>query len=97
MFVAGASEAAVASVGIFEGIGDEPLDFFVLGDDHLAEAFAWFDGEWLVGEVDDDDFDFATVVAVDGCRCVGYGEAFPEGQAATGSYLGLKTIREGDV
>ena len=51
--------------------GGEDFDFGhqgILGlcEDHLADSFAALDGEGFVTEVDEDDSDFAAVVAVDG-------------------------------
>ena len=56
-----------------------PLDLLVFRNDHLGDALAGFHGLRLVGEVDEDDFDFAPVVGVNGAGGVDEAEALLDG------------------
>lgn len=64
------AESLGAAGGGVEGIGFVPLDLLVAGDDELSDAFAALDGEGVLAVVDEQDFEFATVVGVDGAGSV---------------------------
>ena len=58
------AESAFASLGLGELGFFGPDNAAIAGHDHLAYAFAVAHGEGLVGEVDDDDSDFAAIVGI---------------------------------
>ncbi len=47
-----------------------PLDMHIFFDHHLGDSFAGGDGVWLIGEVDEDDADVATIIGIYSAWCV---------------------------
>ena len=66
------------------------------GNDHLGDAFAVFDLERLVGEVNEQHLHLAAVVGVDGAGAVEHGDAVFEGEAAAGTDLRLAVLGQLD-
>ena len=73
-----------------------PLNHCVLCHNHLGDAFAVLDGKGEVGVVDEQDFDFATVIGVDGAWAIEYGNAVFECQTAAGPHLCFVSFGEFD-
>lgn len=90
-------ESAVSAWGLIKGVDVFPLRLEDGGDDHLCDAVAAFNGKFFVSVVDEDDLDFASVVGVDGAGGVDHGDAFFDGEAATGTYLGFGADGQGDA
>ena len=67
------ARATVTAGASFSGIefsGNFPYYSFILGDNHLGDAFSVLDLEGFLSVIDEKYFDFATVICVDGSWAV---------------------------
>ena len=90
----GVAECAIFPDGGVESLGRLPFHSGVGRDHHLADALSVVDREGLVGEVDHDYADFATVVGIHRAGGVDDGDAAAQGEAAAGADLALITLGE---
>ena len=67
------------------------------GGDELGDALAAADREGLAAVVDEQDLQFAAIVAVDRARRVGDGDAMLEGEARARADLDFIAVRDGDA
>ena len=96
LFFAAVSESSSATLCLVQRVGELPFSLFVVGNDHLCYALAVVDGEGLVGEIDEDDADFAAIVGINGAWGIQNGDAVLDGQSATWAYLRLVACGQGD-
>ena len=88
------SEAACATLSLFQNIRLLPLCLFVAGDDHLCDAVAIIDGEGHIGQVDEDDTDLTAVVGIDGAWGVQHRHTMFDGHPAAGTHLRFHACRQ---
>lgn len=69
------SKATRAARGFVQFATDGPGGLFVTGDDQLRNAHAAFNGKGGFAMIDQNDFDFAAVIGIDGTRGVEDGDA----------------------
>ena len=70
-----ATVTAGASFGGIEFGGNFPYYSFILGDNHLGDAFSVLDLEGFLSVIDEQHFDFAPVIRVDGSWTVQDGDS----------------------
>lgn len=88
------TEAAGTSFRFGKYLYGFPFRLLVAGDDHLGDALAVLDEKRLVGEVDKDDADLATIVGIDGAGSVENCDAVLDGKAAARTNLSLVARRQ---
>jgi hypothetical protein len=75
--------------------GPEPINLHDLSahdwrDDELCDAVGGINCDGVLAQVDQDDFEFAAIIGVDGAGRIQYGEPFLERAATPGPHLPLK-------
>lgn len=88
------SKTSFAALGLIETLNQFPLSLLVTGYDHLSNTLTVVNHKILLGKIDEDNTNLATVVSVDGTRGVEYGNPLLQSQAATGANLSLVTSRK---
>lgn len=88
------TEASGTSLRLGKNLHSLPFGLLVAGDDHLGNALAVLDEERLVGEIDKDDADLATIVGIDGAGSVEDGDAVLDGKTTAGAHLSLVARRQ---
>ena len=83
------SVSALAACGVVERFDGLPLDDFVARHHQLCHALAVLHDEGLVAVIDEQNFQFAAVVGIDGARRIEHGDAVAQGQARAGAHLPL--------
>ena len=71
------TEAAGTSFRFGKHFHGFPFRLLVAGDDHLGDALAVLDDKRLVGEINKDDADLATIVGIDSTGSVEDCDAVP--------------------
>nr|GFC25988.1 hypothetical protein [Tanacetum cinerariifolium] len=92
-----AAVAACTTGGFAQGFGGLPGDGFVAGYYQLGNALAVLHGKGLVGQVDQQHFNLAAIIGVDGAGAVYDANAVLVGQAAARAHLRLVAHRQGNV
>ena len=88
------SEASCASFGLGKYLYGFPFCLLVSCNDHLGNALAVLDEKRLVGEIDKDDADLATIVGIDGAGSVEDSDAVLDGKTTAGAHLSLVARRQ---
>jgi len=88
------TESALTPLGCIKSIDRFPFEDLDARDDQLGDPIAPADGEGLRTEIEQDDVDFAAIVAVDGPWGIEQPESVAGGEAAPGAHLGFETLRE---
>jgi len=83
------SETTGCALCLVQSVGELPVGVFVARYYQLGDALAVVYGECLVGEVDEDNADFAAIVRIDCTGRVQNGYAALERQSAAWSHLCL--------
>lgn len=94
LLCAGVAESAVAAHSFVDAFHFFPTHFLIAGYNHLTHPFAIVDGEGFVGEVEQYHLHFASEVGINCAGSVGNGYAVAQGEAAAGSYLTFKPLRQ---
>ena len=92
----GMSEPASTTLGVVENFHLCPFHLLVSGHNHLRYPLSIVDDKRFLGQIDENNTYFASVVGVDCSRCVQDGDPFLDGKSATGPHLCLITFRKGD-
>ena len=88
------TKPADASFGSAYALDRKPMYCFHLLNDHLGDTVAMGNGMLFGGEVDEDDFELAAVVGIDGTRGVQAGYSMFKCQPAAGPYLRFIALRK---
>ncbi len=67
------------------------------GDNHLSDTLTVMDREWLMGEIDQEDFHLPTIVSINGPRSIQHGDAMLQSQAGAWPYLCLIAFRQSNM
>ena len=86
------TEASLATLRRIEGVDLSKRGELMARDYHLANAVAIVYCERLVGEIDEDGANLATVVGIDSAGCVEDGDTAFGSETAAGAYLRLITL-----
>src|SRR5690606_3105454 len=94
LFDSGTAKTSVTSFSFRQLCYFLPRGSLMFGDNHLCNAFAVFNGVGFVGEIDQNDSNFSTVIGIYGSGSVGHCNSFFCSQSASGSDLCLISNRK---
>lgn len=94
--MASRTKAARTSLGGFERVNDLDAGVRNWSNHHLCDAHAVSDGEGFAGVVDKGNQDLAAIIAIDGARRVGKGNAVFGRKPRTRANLGFESYLDSD-
>lgn len=88
------SEPTVCTLGGRDTHNGFPLHFRIGCHHHLGNTVCMLNGLRFLGKVDQDHFDLASVIRVDGTGCIEAGKTLFDGEPAPGADLCFVSIRQ---
>ena len=92
-----ATESLGSPFGFLEGDFQLGVEWVEGGQDELGDTVPMLEGEGLIAQVDQEDFQFSPVVAVDGTWGIEDGDAMMDGEAGAGAHLAFPAGGDGQT